>query len=74
MCSITFLKPNLMLPKGGFHEEDRTDSSCWTEILPTTLQRPWRKIFPIKELQPSSSTTSVSLPTDMDGTSDAHFS
>jgi len=28
-------------------------SSCWTEISPTTLRRSWRKIFPIKESQPS---------------------
>ena len=38
-------------------------SSCWTEISPTTLRRSWRKIFPIKESQ-SSSSTSTSLPAD----------
>jgi len=47
--------------------------SCWTEIFPTTLQRSWRKLFPIEESQPLSSTISASLPAYTDETSDAHF-
>ena len=42
-------------------------SSCWIEISPTTLRQSWRKIFPIEESQPSSS-TSTSFPADTEST------
>ncbi|XP_065892463.1 tigger transposable element-derived protein 2-like [Dysidea avara] len=52
-------------------------SSCWNEISSTTLRKSWRKIFPIEESLPlSSSETSLPLaspPANDDEPSDADF-